>query len=229
MGPPIHQAAWPLTFRKNKSTSVRKFSWSHSFWRWSLIKEMLGLFVGSSRQISHTTRNLRGSKIPEHHQSNDDDDLSTATKGSSYFWIYFDTSASTFNPNESLSSTELKAWKIKQRKLNFRTKSEKGSNRVDTTIKNKKYLAIRLKTASCQSSLLHHQSSHGTRNSHQYKHRLVADLYDDLAVVYPIHIDLSQGVKMLKIKSWQDGVSCLRRIEIFPPISIVISHCGRPW
>ena len=30
MGPPIHQAAWPLTFRKNKSTSVRKFSWSHS-------------------------------------------------------------------------------------------------------------------------------------------------------------------------------------------------------
>ena len=46
-----------------------------------------------------------------------------------------------------------------------------------------------------------YQSSLGTRNSQQYKHRLVADLYDDLAVVYPIHIDLSQGVKMLKIKS----------------------------
>ena len=32
---------------------------------------------------------------------NKDDDLSTATKGSSYFWIYFDISASTFNPNEN--------------------------------------------------------------------------------------------------------------------------------
>ena len=32
---------------------------------------------------------------------NNDDDLSTATKGSSYFWIYFDISASTFNPNEN--------------------------------------------------------------------------------------------------------------------------------
>ena len=32
---------------------------------------------------------------------NNDDDLSTATKGSPYFWIYFDISASTFNPNEN--------------------------------------------------------------------------------------------------------------------------------
>ena len=32
---------------------------------------------------------------------NNDDDLSTATKGSSYFWIYFDISTSTFNPNEN--------------------------------------------------------------------------------------------------------------------------------